>query len=328
MAGINISFVNIHGIRRKKELLRHHCTTNNIHIQAIAETMTKARNTINISPYTTQRKDRNVAPGNPGRGGVALLSLPSLSLHPHDLPINLQHLECILNCINTPQGDLYICVLYSPPTNSLPTQLFDYLCTLPKFILLADLNARHKSFNDSTSNINGDILADLLISHNIARLWTTEPSFISHNGSSYPDHIIVSDNITRHCGQVSISDSVGSDHVPLTFAFNLIPPPLPIPTLKIIKNYNEADWTVFKNEIELNIGEETKFNTIIDIDQEALNLQNIIKKAEQKAVPLKTIDFSRPPLPAFIIKIIKEKRKIQRQYNKTHDPALKKKNVI
>lgn len=184
MAGIVISFVNIHGIRRKQELLRHHCLTNNIHIQAVAETMTKPRNNINITPYITQRKDRNVVVGNPGRGGVALLSLPSILLHTHDLPTNLQHFECILNYINTPQGDIYIGVLYTPPTSPIPIELFDYLCTLPKFILLADLNARHKSFNDTTNDKNGDTLADLLISHNIARLWTTEPSFLSHNGSS------------------------------------------------------------------------------------------------------------------------------------------------
>lgn len=77
-------------------------------------------------------------------------------------------------------------------------------------------------------------------------------------------------------------------------------------------NYNKANWNLFKSELR-NFA--VNFKTSNDIDVDSDKLTECINEAAQKAIP-KRIKFNSNILPAFIINLIKIKRKLKRNIQK------------
>lgn len=83
-------------------------------------------------------------------------------------------------------------------------------------VILGDMNARHRSFGDSISNCYGEELIDFLNQHGLERIQpsTGKWTFLSGNGESIIDHIIVNDNAVSLVENVIVHEEIyfGSDH--------------------------------------------------------------------------------------------------------------------
>ena len=321
----NTGFVNCHGFSRKKPLLENLCFSQNLHMLGVAETWTNTQHKVSLPGYTALRRDRPTPPGQSPRGGVALFFHPHIPATQITPPIQFRHLEIILCSILCPLGPVLIVVLYLPPTSRLADLLefFEYLITFPNFLLMGDLNSRHTSFGDNCSNPNGIFLADLIIDLPIYRCQNINPTFIGPMGSSIPDHFIVSERLSGRIGDIVIGPSIASDHLPIYLSGDILPPPPSRERYKIIKDFNLADWDLYRTTITQLLPETPDTTTCVALCNYADNLVAILKQAAAIAIPVKTVDTYRPSLPRDIVDLIRQKRKLYNQYKTNRDPTKK-----
>ncbi|KAH0816580.1 hypothetical protein GEV33_006211 [Tenebrio molitor] len=90
-----------------------------------------------------------------------------------------------------------------------------------------------------------------------------------------------------------------------------------------IFDYKKADWHKFRREISKTLPHITPVNSPAEIDEQINTFTHTLIDAKNTAIKTKTIPKNRDPLPARIVKAIKEKRKIFREYTRTRDPFLK-----
>jgi hypothetical protein len=144
------------------------------------------------------------------------------------LPDHLSHLEAVAANLYINNTSIVIISYYNRPNHKVSTALLLYAAQLNHAIVLGDFNARHTDYGDTLSNPSGRLLNSLLTDLALCRMHNTNSSFISHQGCSIPDHILITENLTPsinlHC---NIGTTVTSDHLPLTphFLFDGPPPP-------------------------------------------------------------------------------------------------------
>jgi Reverse transcriptase (RNA-dependent DNA polymerase)/Endonuclease-reverse transcriptase len=322
---LNISFVNCHGFNRKKPLIENLCSSQHLHVLGVAETWADDRHRLNLAGFTTYRRDRVCTAGRPPRGGVALFLHPQLPATRITPPLQFQDLETILCSVQSPRGPVLLALVYFPPSVSLSahTHFFEYVSSFPNFILMGDFNARHLLFGDTASNPNGAALADFLVDLPFYRCFNSSPTYIGPAGSSIPDHILVSDRLSCHVGDVVIGPSVGSDHLPLVVATDLLPPPPPRPQFKVVKDFNNADWELYGAEVVRLLPDTMDSSSCDALQANFESLVEVLRRAAALAVPVKTIDTSRPSLPAPILALIRTKRRVYNCFRATGDPVLK-----
>ncbi|KAK9878329.1 hypothetical protein WA026_021344 [Henosepilachna vigintioctopunctata] len=214
---------------------------------------------------------------------------------------------------------------YHPPgQDPLPADFLRYIAHIPYSILLGDFNARHTQFGDVHTNVNGRILSDCLIELNLWRCYNNKPTFINHNGISIPDHIILTPDLINHFDdQCFIGQTVTSDHLPLLIHSDLSSPPDPLPETITFRNIKNADWELFRDSISRSLPINPPLQNIEDLSHAIERFSGTITEAFQTAAPERTINLNRPPLPPFIVNLIKEKRRIYRHFLRTRDAAIK-----
>lgn len=314
-----IATVNANGWRRKRNLIQNLLDTDLINILAVTETHALPNQQFHIPRYYTFRKDTD------GHHGTALLIHNSHVTTPFFLPPQFDHLEYSAATVHLPIGPTVFISYYNPPSHTLPLTLLDYVSRIPKAVLLGDLNARHTSFGDSTSNPNGIILSNALLSLPLSRIHNSNPTFISFRGTSIPDHIITSENLLLFFeDSCTVGTTITSDHLPLLAQCTLAPPILPPAQQKTIPDYNKTDWTNFRRELESILPPRPQpINTSQDIDAAVESLTTSIQHTILNHIPTKIIHINRKPLPPNITRLIKHKRRVYRQFVRTHDPAVK-----
>jgi hypothetical protein len=100
------------------------------------------------------------------------------------------------------------------------------------------------------------------------------------------------------------------------------PPPLPPELIQIFK-YKNADWDKYRREIMRTVTRTTPANTPDEIDAQINTFTNTMHSARDIVFKPTTIPKNRTPLPTRIVKLIKEKRKLYREFIQTRDPLLK-----
>jgi hypothetical protein len=209
---------------------------------------------------------------------------------------------------------------YNPPKEPLSTQLFQYASNLNRSIILGDFNARPTDFGDTSSNANGKTFSKLISELPIYRLENRNPT---HIAGSILDHIVISENLIPHVDpHTFIGTTVTSDHLPLVAQLIRDTPPR-TPQLIQIFDYKKADWHKFRREISKTLSHITPVKSPTEIDEQINTLTHTLIDAKNTAIKTKTIPKNRDPLPARIVKAIKEKRKIFREYTRTRNPFLK-----
>jgi hypothetical protein len=311
--------INIRGINRKFNHLKYFLAQDKISILAISETHTVK--SIVVPKFHCFQRNSEI---NPTRsGGVALLVAQNLASSPHTLPNHLNHLEAVAANLHLQNMSILIISYYNRPQDRVSADLLRYAAQHNFAIVLGDFNARHTDFGDTQTNPNGRSLNSLIITLPLCRLHNTDPTFLSHTGCSISDHILSTENFVPflypHC---SIGTTVTSDHVPLKTHLLLDGPPPP-PAFIPITNFKQADWQKFQQLVSDNLPVIAPTVDFLTVDRQVAQFIEVLKTAQSQSVPRKFIPINKRPIPARILALIREKRRVYRSFIQTRDPALK-----
>ncbi|KAJ3629972.1 hypothetical protein MTP99_014332 [Tenebrio molitor] len=306
MAPIQMGCINIRGINRKFNHLKNFLAQDKISILAISETHTVK--SIVVPKFHCYQRNSEI---NPTRsGGVALLVAQNLASTPHTLPNHLNHLEAVAANLHLQNMSILIISYYNRPQDRVSADLLRYAAQHNFAIVLGDFNARHTDFGDTQTNPNGRSLNSLIITLPLCRLHNTDPTFLSHTGCSISDHILSTENFVPflypHC-------SIGT-----TMA--LLPPP---PAFIPITNFKQADWQKFQQLVSDNLPVIAPTVDFLTVDRQVAQFTEVLKTAQSQSVPRKFIPINKRPIPARILALIREKRRVYRSFIQTRDPALK-----
>ncbi|KAK9878168.1 hypothetical protein WA026_021184 [Henosepilachna vigintioctopunctata] len=319
---MNLNFtlgtVNACGLRRKIHLLKALLQSSNISILSITET--KLKFDLKISNYKTFQRNSTLGTTR----GTALLIHNTHYSTEFKLPIQFSDLECAAAKVKINNLTVAIFSFYNPPGNILPADFLEYIATIPNSILLGDFNARHIQFGDIVTNRNGRILSECLIQHNLWRCFNIDPTFFNHNGMSITDHIITTSDLINYFEEPCfIGQTITSDHLPLLIHSNIAQPPPPAPTIITFKDHKNANWEEFQINVANNLPPLQPLDNQFQIDHSLNDFSTFISEAYSACVPEKTVDINRPPLPPFIVSLIKSKRRLYLTYLRTRNDALK-----
>ena len=218
----------------------------------------------------------------------------------------LQQHTCELMCSALVNNYIVMCCVYLPPRcDSLDTilNLLESLITNYRqnpIILAGDFNSRHEAWDD-VSNPQGVALFNFTNQHSLIINGGPLPTFSNHNGSSVIDLIITNQRAQSMLStfqQISVLDTVHSDHAPQIIYLNSFTAPVHRNHLKSTWMFDEsqADWEGFESSIE-------NHNFLIsdpnsNIDDTIHTLVDTIFTCANNHIPLKkspVISSSRPP---------------------------------
>ena len=202
-------------------------------------------------------------------------------------------------------------------------------------VLMGDFNARHISWGDTTNNSYGRELVDKIDNSKFTITTSKSPTFLSANGSSHIDLMIVSNNLSDKLKSPYTDDTVElfsgaprRGHVPLlcNFAHKTSAAKPEITEKLCIDSMNWIEWS---RDIEEDIVR----------NQQILNAENyphqlweyldkvITKATEDHAVTKKTTKHSKPYWTNHLTTLSKNLREARKAYNQRNtDPTLKKLN--
>ena len=132
------------------------------------------------------------------------------------------------------------------------------------------------------------------------------------------DMAFISANLSKQDIQFLIGDDLGSDHFFIEIAINAQP--------HRNMHTNQTDREVFEStlEVALSSGDVPELKSTQDIDKCADFIITAISTAVDKAIPISKR--GRPesqPISEETLALIKEKRRLRRQYSLAHDPLVK-----
>ena len=139
------------------------------------------------------------------------------------------------------------------------------------------------------------------------------------------DMAFISPNLTKHDIQFLIGDDLGSDHLPIEISIDA-QPHRNTHTNPIRYKFDQTDREVFEPTLEaaLSSGDIPELKSTQDIDKYADFIVTAISTAVDKAIP--TSKSRRPesqPVSDETLALIKEKRRLRRQYSQARDPLVK-----
>ena len=118
---------------------------------------------------------------------------------------------------------------------------------------------------------------------------------------------------------------MGSDHLPIEIAIDT-PPHRNIHINLVRYKFNQTDREGFESTLEaaLSSGDVPELKSTQDIDKYADFITTAISTAVDKAIPKsKSGRNESQPISDKTLVLIKEKRKLRRQYSQAHDPLVK-----
>ena len=319
---------NANGIRNKKFELFDYLVKNNISICCLNETKLSPDIRFNHSDFKICRLDN--LDGNIAHGGVAVIVHKSVNfkLLPH---FKTKLIEAIgINVSLQGRKTTIISAYYTGSTAKQNVNLFKRditkLMSHENVILLGDLNARHTHWGCISANSTGKqlyhILMGLEVEFNI--FYPATPTYYPGTNRDPSTIDIVLSNSNCNIDSITTKDDLGSDHLPVLVE---IDSDVATQQSSTVQCFNRANWQLFKqhlntsidlNEFQLNFNSSHQ-----SIDQAVAKLTTILQDATVKAVPKKQIKSSSTPLSPNILDLIKNRRTVRRQYQRTRHPLLR-----
>ena len=147
------------------------------------------------------------------------------------------------------------------------------------------------------------------------------------NGSTdILDMSFISPKLAKHDIQFQIGDDLGSDHLPIEISIDTPPPHRNSSTNHIKYKFDQTDREVFESTLEEALGS-ADFSghlSTSDLDKYADFIVTAISTAVDKAIPKsKSVRPESNPISNATLALIKEKRRLRREYSQKKDPAIK-----
>ena len=139
-----------------------------------------------------------------------------------------------------------------------------------------------------------------------------------------PDVAFISPNLSEHDIQFLIGNDLGSDHLPIEMTIDA-QPFRNIHSNPIRYKFNQTDREVYESTLEaaLSSGDVPELKSTQDIDKHADFIITAISTTVDKAIPTsKSGHPESQPISEETLVLIKEKRRLRRQYFQAHDPLV------
>ena len=138
----------------------------------------------------------------------------------------------------------------------------------------------------------------------------------------------ISPKLAKHDIQFQIGDDLGSDHLPIEISIDTPPPPphRNLSTNHIKYKFDQTDREVFESTLEAALGSAdfSGYLSTSDLDKYADFIVTALSTAVDKAIPKsKSVRPQSNPISNATLALIKEKRRLRRQYSQKKDPAIK-----
>lgn len=259
--------------------------------------------TIKIKNFQILRRDRTVH-----GGGVAILirnSLPYKKVE-SDNRISIENI-CIQ--LNT---NIFVAAVYNQPRNAFSADDIQMLTRLGnKVLIVGDLNARHYTWLNHITNVNGRTLYNFSLNNNIIIQHTAQPTHYPGNGMT-PTFIdlVINKNVSDITDPISIPE-LSSDHNPIMFKLlhqnkN--------PDQKIITSYKDTNWTLLRQALNEKIQINNKIYSNDQIDMELDNLTSNIQTTVNEFTKKIKINSNRIEVTDEIQELIKHKNRMRKEY--------------
>jgi ribonuclease HI/exonuclease III len=213
---IHILQWNANGLRAHDKELRQFIATTETkpNIICVQETFLKPQQAYDIKGYSIERRDRLQG----SKGGIATLIMNSLSYTVIDSALDI---EALTVQVTSNKGKLNITNVYNPPVTTLDKDAYDKLFTRRNVVILGDMNSFSTLWGSPKTDSNGRKIETLLETHGLVTLNSGEGTYIKHQGDcSHLDLTIVSRHLAAKASWTVLSDSWGSDHLPVLTCIN------------------------------------------------------------------------------------------------------------
>ena len=190
-----------------------------------------------------------------------------------------------------------------------------------------DFNSKLESFGCAKKNTSGPMLQNIQNQLNLIYLNSDEHTHMDKaNGSTDILYMaFISPNLAKHDIQLQIGDDLGSDHLPIEISVGT-PPHRNSSTNHIKYKLDQTDREVFESTLEEALGS-ADFSghlSTSDLDKYAHFIVTALSTAVDKAIPKsKSVRPESNPISNETLALIKEKRRLRRQYSQKKDPATK-----
>lgn len=312
MHEIKICTWNANGIRQKICELIDFLNRFKIDIMLVNETKLSVKDRFRIRNYTCERYSRDNA-----AGGVMILVRNNI---PYKV-VKTMHSVIENVCIKLANG-IHLISVYNRPSIQYTKKDIDTLLKISdKVMVVGDLNSRHKAWNCHINNKNGRTLYSYSQMNNCSILFPDEPTHYPENrGTPTTIDIIVSKNIKNN-SDPKVLNELNSDHRPVIFTIGQLESNGI--TEHEIYNYKQADWSKFRDILNTNIKINNKIYTKENVDEEILKLTYNIEVALKKIANKNKIKREEEDIPERIVKLINQRNKNRRQWQKTRNPTHK-----
>ena len=223
--------------------------------------------------------------------------------------------------------NLILATIYCPNGNPnlRPFETINNLSDNVMFV--GDFNSKLEVFGCAKENISGPMLTNIQSHLNLTYLNTDEHTHLDKRtgNTDILDMAFISPNLTNMTYIFLIGDDLGSDHLHIEISIDA-QPHRNIHKNPIRYKFNQTDREVFESTLEaaLSSGDVLELKSAQDIDKYADFIVTAISTAVGKAIPKSKS--GRPesqPVSEESLALIKEKRRLRRQYSQAHDPLVK-----
>lgn len=246
---------------------------------------------------------------------------------------NLQALEITAVLVHTSQRPLCVIAAYRHATNinriSHDLTIITDLCEQNRWdvIIGGDFNAKHPSWHNQTTCVQGRALDNWLDQNQVQRHLKLECpcvyTYRTNNTASILDFFIISDSLDivrdQYISNLDVLD-FDSDHRAVVLVIRL--------TSRIVKtgqkltpNYHNVDWSHFKNQLDTKIRlvqiPATRNMSESEIDHKLEELCGAIKSTMDEVIPQTKINKDNIcTLPPDILDLIKNKNQLRRRWER------------
>ena len=194
-------------------------------------------------------------------------------------------------------------------------------------MFVGDFSSKLEAFGCAKKNNSCPVLKNIQSHLNLTYLINDEHTHLEKRtgNTDILDVAFISPNLTKHDIQFLIGDDLGSDHLPIEITIDA-QPHKNIRTNPIGYKFNQTNREMFESTLEaaLSLGNVPELKFTQDIGKYADFIVAAISTAVDKAIL--TSKSGRPesqPVSEGSLALIKEKRKLRRQYSRAHDPLIK-----
>ena len=196
-------------------------------------------------------------------------------------------------------------------------------------MFVGDFNSKLESFGGAQKNSSGSMLKNIQNKLNLIYLNNDEHTHMdrAHGSTDLLDMAFISPNLAIHDIQFQIGVDLGSDHLPIEISIDTTPH-RNTSTNPTKYKFDQTDREVFESTRALDeaLGS-ADFSGLLstsDLDKYAVFIVTAISTAVDKAIPKsKSVRPESNPISDETLGLIKEERRLRRQYYQKKDPAIK-----